>query len=75
MRHFDRAAPYVKRRTNKAIDLKQVKTDCGANYIDDRVERPDFMEMDAFDRLIVDSCFGFSEPGKDLRGSFLHSVV
>jgi len=50
----------VERRASKTFDLKQIKTNSGAHYIDNCIEGADFMKMNAGDGLVMDTRLRFS---------------
>jgi hypothetical protein len=58
MGHFSVATTYVQRRARKFVDAESVKPDASSNDVDDRVDGAHFMEMDLFERDVVNAGFG-----------------
>ena len=43
------------------LDAECVEADAGADDVDDGVDGADFVEMNFFERYVVDVCFGFAK--------------
>jgi len=46
-------------------DIQEIERDAGAHDIGDRIDGPDFMEVNFFNRYAVDPGFGLAQPEKD----------
>ena len=69
MSHFCRATANVEGRAGELFDAEGVETDAGSYNIHDGVNRADFMEMDFFERDVVDAGFGLAELGENCGGT------
>ena len=61
MRHFHRAAADVERRAAEFVDAQGVETEARADDVHDRVDGADFVEMDFFERRIVNIGFSLAQ--------------
>ena len=52
----------VERRRDDVVDAEPLHREDDADDVDDGVERTDLVEMDLFDRHVVDRRFGLAEP-------------
>ena len=59
---FDHAAADVDRRDDDAIGVEPFEREHGADDVDDRVERADFVQVDLVDRHAVNRGFRLAEP-------------
>ncbi len=60
--HLTDAAADVERRGHDPIDTEPLHAVHGADDVDDRVERADFVQMDAFERHVVDRRLRLGQP-------------
>jgi len=65
----------VERRRHDTLHAEQIETDGGANDVDNRIGRAHFMEMDLFNRLSMDLCFGLTEPNEDSSSNVFLPLV
>ena len=54
MRALERARSDVQRRRDDTLDLQAVERDAGADDVDDRINRADFVKLNRLDRDVVD---------------------
>ena len=71
---FTMPLPTCNWRTNEAIDLQSVKTDCRADNVDDRIERTDLVKVNVIDGLIVYAGFCFGKTRENLHRTLFHRV-
>ena len=64
---LDEPAPRRNCVADDSINSQQIKRDGHADNIDDRVNRPDFVEVDIFDGRSVNPSFRFSHRQKHLQ--------
>ena len=57
----DCAATDIDWRAGDFLGVQQMEAEAGANNIRDGIDRADFVEVDAFERLLMDGGFGFGK--------------
>ena len=67
MINFHESTPGRNGIADDSVNSQQIKCDSHANDIDDRINRPDFMEMDFFDRRSMNAGFSFGHRQKHLQ--------
>src|SRR6185295_16382991 len=67
MFHIDCAAANMKRRRAEALNTQLLKTDGGANDVDNRVERAHLVKVDMFNWFVVYPGFSFRQPREYFR--------
>jgi hypothetical protein len=72
--HIDRAATNMKRRRCEALNTQQLKTDCRANDVDNRIERAHLVKVDVFNWFVVHAGFSFRQSREYFRRAILHRV-
>jgi hypothetical protein len=71
MRAFKCARSDVQRRRDDPLDLQGVESDAGARDVNDRINRSDLVEVNSFDRDVVNLRLGLADALKDgLRALF-----
>ena len=63
----DDAAAERNAREREAFDAEFVNADRRGHNVDDRIGRPDFVEVDVVDGAAMDFGFGFSQAGEDCK--------
>jgi hypothetical protein len=63
VRAFHRAAPHVQRRRHHLVGAEPLHAVHGADDVDDRIERADFMEVHVLERRLMD--LGLCLPGAE----------
>ena len=67
MVNFDETSARWNRITDHSINTEQVKSDSDADDVNNRIDRPNFVEVNLFDRRTVNASFGFSHSQKHLQ--------
>ena len=65
----------MQRRTDDLPDSELLKADTSPDDINDRIDRPHFVEMDVFDRNPVNFRFRFAEAAKDRQCPLFYSFT
>ena len=61
---LDRAAPHVNGRRHDPLGAEPLEGENAAYDVDDRVDRPNFVQMHLLDRHLMNPCLGLGQPRK-----------
>ncbi len=75
VRHRHRAGADVERRGHEALGLEPGEREDAAHDVDDRVDRPDLVEVDLLGRRAVDRGLGLGQPPEERGDALLEGGV